>query len=191
MHDPRHEPGLGLIYVADATPGRHNPANCFIPLVDLDMGHPGFGKQTEVQAGKGRLMKTLGNHWNALQASGGCQFGLLSTTFSFLHETLNAVTGNDYSHEEVLRCGERIANIRQAFNVREGVNLVASEYPLRAYGFPPLGAGPNAGITVDLKLMLDEYLEEMDWSRDTAVPSERRLRELGLDFLVESIYSAH
>ena len=99
-------------------------------------------------------MKTLGNLFHALQASGACQFGYLSTTVDFLPKSLHAVTGHPYDQEELLLCGERIANLRQSFNVREGINLLQTKIPPRAYGRPPLSDGPNAGITVKIERLL-------------------------------------
>jgi len=46
------------------------------------------------------------------------------------------VTGQPYTLEDLVLVGDRIANIRTAFNVREGVNLVAQPIPDRAYGRP-------------------------------------------------------
>jgi aldehyde:ferredoxin oxidoreductase len=135
-------------------------------------------------------MKQMACLFHTLQASGACQFGYLSTTVDFVPESLSAVTGRDYSLDEALLCGERIANVRQAFNVREGINMLKALIPERAYGRPPLAAGPTAGVTVRIEMLLEEYLEEMDWSQDAAVPSERQLRKLGLDFLADDLYSA-
>jgi len=189
MHDPRLEPGLGLVYVADATPGRHNQANCFIAPEGLEIGYPGFAQEVGDQIGRGTFMKPLGCLFHALQASGACQFGYLATTFDFVNQSLSAVTGHTYSLEDVLLCGERIAVLRQAFNLREGINLLKFQIPARAYGKPPLTKGPVAGVTVELAQLLGEYMEVMDWSPDKAVPSQERLHDLGLDFLIFRIFT--
>ncbi len=127
------------------------------------------------------------NLFNVLQASGGCQFGFLSTTEGFMRDSLSTVTGYKYSQEEVMNCGERIANIRQAFNVREGINIVETPIPMRAYGNPPLSDGPVADVTVQIGPMVREFLEDMDWDLENGVPKENRLRELNLDFLLEDM----
>jgi aldehyde:ferredoxin oxidoreductase len=185
MHDPRLEPGLGLVYLADATPGRHNQANSYLVPTGLGIELPRLGGRSHDQVGRGKAMKTLASLFHVVQAAGACQFGYLSTTFDYIVQALAAVTGHAYTYDEVLLCGERIANLRQAFNVREGINLVQTRLPLRAYGRPPLTDGPLKGATVNIELLLDEYLAEMEWDRSTAVPSERRLRELDLAFVVE------
>ena len=88
--------------------------------------------------------------------------------------------GYAYSLDDLLVVGERIANIRQAFNVREGYNPLATPIPKRTYGLPPLEDGPTAGFTVEVETLCREYLEEMDWTHDDAVPSREKLIVLGL-----------
>lgn len=181
MHDPRFEPGLGLVYIADATPARHTQSAQYLIGVDFDVGeYPGFGKKREKQYGRGRYMKPMSSLNHVVNTSGLCLFGYLSTTVSILPEWLTAVTGWNYSLEDVLLCGERIANIRQAFNARDGINFLEFDLPKRAYGNPPLESGPTAGFTVNIQTLLQEHLEEMDWDRETATPSKSKLEELGL-----------
>jgi len=114
-------------------------------------------------------------------------FGYLSTKVGMLPEFLAAITGHPYTLEELLTAGERIANIRQAFNVREGYNPIETPLPMRAFGIPPLEAGPTAGFTVDIDTMRREYLDVMDWSHDAAVPSREKLEALGLKDVAEDL----
>jgi aldehyde:ferredoxin oxidoreductase len=192
MHDPRLEPGLGLVYLVDATPGRHTQGLVYATPPEWDRYFPNFGVDFREQTDRGRMMKPLGNFCHALQAAGACLFGAFSTAVDFLPESLSAVTAVPYSIGDVLLCGERIANLRQAFNVREGLNPLEFEIPARAYGRPPLESGPHSGFQVRVEAMLQEYLEEMDWSRTAAVPSAAKLSELGLDFVLEDpAFQAH
>jgi aldehyde:ferredoxin oxidoreductase len=190
MHDPRLEPGVGLVYLADATPGRHTQACDYVGPPAWDIGFPGFAKDVGDQRERGRFMKPLGNLFHVLQASGACLFGYLSMTVDFLPEWLTAVTGHDYSLDELLVCGERIACLRQAFNVREGVNLLETQIPWRAYGQPPLDGGPNAGVTVKIQSLLQEYLQEMRWAPDSGTPDEERMGQLGIAWAVDHLRKA-
>jgi len=126
---------------------------------------------------------------NSMSSSGLCVRGYLSFDLRFLSAFLGAVTGEDWTLEELIKVGERIANVRQAFNVREGINLVKERFPSLALGNPPLQKGPVKGATVDLKLMLDEYFKEMDWDRKKGKPSKKKLRELGLEYIAKDLYS--
>jgi aldehyde:ferredoxin oxidoreductase len=189
MHDPRYEPGLGLVYLADATPGRHTQASQYIPAQGLiSGGYPGFGQQREKQQNRGSYMKRMSCMMHAVNASGLCLFGYLSTTVSMLPECLTAVTGSHYDLDSTLECGERIASIRQSFNLREGFHLTKLAIPRRAYGIPPLESGPTSGFTVDVKSRLAEHLDNMDWSRATAVPSQGRLEQLSLHDVASDLH---
>ncbi|MBN1286121.1 MAG: aldehyde ferredoxin oxidoreductase family protein [Anaerolineae bacterium] len=192
MHDPRYEPGLALIYQMDATPGRHTQACQYAggPAEwDATEGFPGFGQQREKQVGRGHYMKPFSHLAHVMNVSGLCLFGYCSTTATLLSEFLSAVTGQPYDMATVMQCGERIANMRHTFNLKHGYNPLDQRIPWRAFGRPPLERGPTAGFTVDIDTLRREYLEDMDWSQDRALPSAAKLRELGLEDLVADIYS--
>ena len=186
MHDPRYEPGLALVYQIDATPGRHTQACQYTAPGGWEPGDsfPGFGAKREQQVGRGRYMKPFSSLNHVMNCSGVCLFGYASTTASFLPEFLSAVTGVDYTLDRVLECGERIANIRHVFNLRHGYHPLDQPIPWRAYGKPPLQRGPTAGFTPDIDTLRREYLEDMDWSVDRAIPSAAKLRALGLSDLI-------
>jgi aldehyde:ferredoxin oxidoreductase len=123
-----------------------------------------------------------------VNAAGVCLFGYGSTNVSFIPEFLEAVTGWPFGVEDMLLAGERIANMRQAFNVREGINTLARSIPRRAYGRPPLENGPTAGIEVQVEQMVQEYLDDMGWTRDAAVPLPSVLKRLGLDDVARDLW---
>jgi len=189
MHDPRFEPGMGVIYKIDATPGRHTQACQFLVPPGFPTRRPGFGENREQQEGRGRWVKEASCLCHTMNASGVCLFGYLSTHVQFVPEFLAAVTGWAFTVDDMLLVGERIANIRQAFNVREGINAVARAIPKRAYGIPPLPDGPTAGITVQIEQMLREHLEEMGWTQDAAVPRRQVLERLGLEDIARDLWS--
>ena len=188
MHDPRFEPGMGLIYQVDATPGRHTQGcNWFWPE-GWDPGVPKFGESRDQQAGRGKGLKQIGALTHTMNASGICLFGFLSTRIEMLPEFLSAVTGHLFSLDDLLVVGERIANVRQAFNVREGYNPVSLSLPGRAYGNPPLEDGPTAGITVDIDRLRSEFLEEMGWTQEAAIPTRAALERLGLTDIANKLW---
>ncbi|MCX7912706.1 MAG: aldehyde ferredoxin oxidoreductase C-terminal domain-containing protein, partial [Dehalococcoidales bacterium] len=104
-----------------------------------------------------------------------------------LTEFLRAVTGWDYTTDELLTCGERIENVRHAFNIREGINLLEFNIPGRIIGKPPHRAGPLAGVTVDADTLVKEYLAAMEWDLRTAKPSAQRLIALGLEDIARDL----
>jgi aldehyde:ferredoxin oxidoreductase len=188
MHDPRFEPALAVIYALNATPGRHTQAGQFGLPMGFDTDKPDFGEDPEQQVGRGAYVRdcTLMNH--VVQASGLCVQTGESTELNNMLGLLSAVTGHDYTLETVMQVGETIANLRQAFTVREGVNLVQNKVPARVLGQPPLKDGPTAGISVDLEGMGREFLTAMDWTLDGAAPTEQKLRSLGLDDAAQALW---
>jgi len=126
---------------------------------------------------------------HAINCAGVCQFGYMYGLGAHdLPKFLSAVTGWEYTVEELLRIGERVANLRQAFNMREGIDLSHMKVPGRILGKPPQEVGPVAGREVDMKTLAGDYLTAMDWDVDTGKPSKKKLVELGLNDVAESLY---
>ncbi len=189
MHDPRCEPGIGVIYKIDATPGRHSQGLEFHPPPDFPLPRPAYGEKREQQIGRGHYVKYATCLGHTMNASNVCWFGFDSTNRGFIPDFISAVTGNPFSIDDMLLVGERIANVRQAFNVREGINPVTYPIPERAYGNPPLHDGPTAGLSVQIKQMEKEYLEDMNWTLDAAIPKPEVLACLGLDDIAQDLWN--
>jgi aldehyde:ferredoxin oxidoreductase len=96
----------------------------------------------------------------------------------------SAITGRSFTLDDALLAGERIANMRLAFNLREGINPLALRLPNVVIGVPPLEAGTLRGITVDVDQQIRDYLRAADWDPVTCDPSRARLEALSLDFLL-------
>lgn len=114
-----------------------------------------------------------------MDSLGICQFLGYFGSFSII-EAIEAVTGWDFSTEELMKIGERTQTLRQLFNAREGIKPSDFKLPDRIKGIPPLPAGPSAGITIDLDSMVEDFYKAMDWSLEDGKPSEEKLRNLGL-----------
>ena len=99
-----------------------------------------------------------------------------------------AVTGWDFGIDELFEIGDRIATIRMAFNLREGINPINDfKVPGRVIGHPPVKSGVHKGVEIDLHTMVRDYLEAMDWDQVTCIPSSKRLQQLGLDDVAEAL----
>lgn len=158
LGDPRHSSAAR--YQMDATPGRHTQG----------FGRAGF---------RGHLVNALGV----------CMFGYMGADpVRFMAGTLAAVTGWDRSMDELLKAGERIANLRHVFNLREGVNPLAWEVHPRIIGDPPQSEGPLAGIRANIEEQVSRSLEELGWDPETAKPSREKLLELGLDSVAGDLW---
>jgi aldehyde:ferredoxin oxidoreductase len=164
MHDPKlARPGdTGAArYQMDATPGRHTQ---------------GFGPSS------------FGTH--VTNSIGTCFFGGFGPPGgrNFTLEYMQAVTGIDWTQEELNKCGERIANIRHCFNLREGINPLKWYVHPRIIGDPPQTEGPLAGVRADIEAQVYWCLGALDWDRVTTKPSKQKLLELGLDDIAGELY---
>jgi len=166
MHDPRdvHNPynkKNALMYIADATPARHTQSP-----------HDGF----------------------ALQATGICSFGGFlgrgGEGVPQLTDFINAITGWSITTSDMRVIGDRIATMRQAFNVRDGLKPSDFTYPDRVLGKPPLKSGPLAGVTIEkqVNLQVEEYFKSMDWDLKTGKPLRKKLIELGLEDVARDLW---
>lgn len=188
MHDPRLVPSAATSYKMDATPGRHTQMSTWIS--ELGAGPPGLVEEPQPQhhyPGKGELHARVNNYFQAGSSAGMCMFALLTLEPDVVGDSLTHVTGRKFTLEDALTAGARIAALRTAFNLREGVRSIEHDFPARVLGDPPLEAGPTAGRTVELDAQVEDYLNAMGWDPKTGVPREETLRELGLDFVAEDL----
>jgi len=75
--------------------------------------------------------------------------------------------------------GARIQTIRQAFNVKHGIEPKSVKMTNRALGRPPLTAGANKGRTINIERMIRDYWEAFGWDAETGEPSPEVLNQLG------------
>jgi aldehyde:ferredoxin oxidoreductase len=183
MHDPKLQPGLAVTYLLDATPARHTQGGELNPVPGLGINIP----PREQQAGRGPLHKELVSLVHVVNSAGVCLFGYLSYDFHFMPDFLTAVTGEQWDVARIEVAGERIANMRHLFNLREGLNPLEWTVPPRLLGRPPLASGFHKGFSVELETMVKDYLAAMDWDPVTTRPSPARLRELGLADLADLV----
>ena len=99
---------------------------------------------------------------------------------------LNALTGWNFTESDLLASGERIQNLRQAFNVREGLKPADFKLPPRAAGEGDglLQAGPLKGVTVPIEELRRDYFLAMNWSPETGRVSRAHAQKLGIDGLL-------
>ena len=167
MHDPKCDfaafAGVPTAarYQMDATPGRHTA---------------GFGP-SQFQG-------------YVVNAAGLCLHSnlVVSDPNKYILEFMSAVTGCDRSLDELLRCGERIANMRHVFTLREGINPLELKVHGRIIGRPPFKEGPLAGVSADIEAQVYWNLGALDWDQVTTKPSKRKLLELGLDDIARELW---
>ncbi len=103
-------------------------------------------------------------------------------------ELVNNLTGWGYTGRDLMLAGERIQNLRAAFNRREGI-VPADFAPhprMLGQGDGLLDAGPLKGVTVPLLELRNDYYEAMSWDPESGALDDGRARELGLSELLET-----
>ena len=189
MHDPKYTPGLALGFKTDASPGRHtqympylvdSPAEKLAPL--------GVEPAAKMDyRDKGKLFATLANITHVVNAAGLCLMHMGGFPYTSIAEFMTAVTGEEWTVADLLTAGERIADIRNAFNQREGINPMQVYLHPRIVGQPPLKEGPNKGVTIDADKLAADYAAAMRWDPKTGAPSPERLAELGMEDVAAAI----
>jgi len=178
---PAHDPKLGYhfasTYRLDPTPARHTQGSEAGPPPGL---LPDFDEKSF--SGRGEAHRIGSNFHQVMNCAGMCEFMYMSLpTVEVVTNFMSAVTGWDVTTDELIKTGERIQNLRHAFNLREGLNPLKFKVPDRSLGIPAQKEGPVAGVTVDENIMIKEYLAAMDWDAKTTKPSKKKLQELGLE----------
>jgi aldehyde:ferredoxin oxidoreductase len=86
--------------------------------------------------------------------------------------------------------GERTVNLQRMYNVRHGITRKDDNQPQRLLK-EKSPSGRAKGHVVYLDKMLDEYYELRQWDKATGLPTEQRLKNLGLEYTVDELRNAH
>ena len=104
-------------------------------------------------------------------------------------EAIKAVTGWDFTVEELIDVGKRVMNLERAFNIRHGLTP-EDDYNVspRLVEAPKGGVAAGKSIRPYLRGMINEYYALMDWDLKTGKPWKRTLHRLGLDDVARDLW---
>ena len=175
-YDPRGAQGMALAYATS------NRGGCHLRGYMIGWEVLGVPKLIDrfTWSGKADILAREQDLYAAMDSLVVCKFVGYNVNQEYLARLLRAVTGLDYTPEDVMLVGERIYNLERCFNVREGFTRRDDTLP-RRFLEEPLEEGESSGVTVRLDEMLDEYYRVRHWTRE-GVPTSERLEELGLGF---------
>jgi aldehyde:ferredoxin oxidoreductase len=185
MHEARLQPEYFTTYKLDPTPARHTQ---YPSGIAPDWGVPLAPQDRNQAGGRGQHHKGISEFQHIVNSLGVCMFITFTGPNQRIPQWINAVTGWDTTHQELLKTGERIANLRMAFQVREGDNPAQRGVPGRLIGSPPLEEGPHKGLSLDAETQQREFLAACDWDQQTCKPSRAKLEELGLEDVARVLY---
>jgi len=145
-----------------------------------EAGYPsGMAGQGTTGEGKGKMTALMQNYMAVFNALGICKF----LYFARLpHQTIcqwvKGVTGWDVQSIELMEVGDRLYNLKRAYNVRMGISSKDDVLPERIYGLLRPGKPTAEGE----KLFFDmrkEYYEAREWS-ENGIPKKEKLTSLDL-----------
>lgn len=197
MHEPRLKQGMGVGYAVSPTGADHchnihdtvytNVGPMLEALYPLGILEPMAAN--DLSAAKIRLVKYYTEFIHFLNCAVCCYFvmSLSLVGLERITQLVRAVTGWDTTFFELLKVGERSANLARIFNLREGFTVKDDTMPKRF--FAPHPSGP-------LKVALDPkafeqgkqlYYQMMGWPN--GIPTPGRLGELGIEWAASQLPS--
>lgn len=175
-YDPRGGYGVALSYAVCARGGCHRRA--WPPRIEL------LGKiPADTSEGKPGLVKKMSDENNVFHSLLACDFPFKMAGLGMGHcrKYLKAVTGEDYSEDELWRTADRIETAIRLYNLSQGLGRSDDTLPLRFMN-EKVPSGPNQGMVIparSLNGMLDEYYELRGWDQK-GIPKPETLSALNL-----------
>jgi aldehyde:ferredoxin oxidoreductase len=147
------------------------------PEAGYPSGMAGTGASGE---GKGKMTALMQNHMAVFNALGLCKFLFFARVS---HQTLcrwiKGVTGWELQSADLMELGDRLYNLKRAYNVRMGFSSKNDVLTERIYGLLRPGKPAEKGK----KLFFDmrkEYYEAREWD-ENGIPKKQKLISLGLE----------
>ena len=188
MHHPKKTPGYATTYKIDPTPGRHTQGGA----ANVE-GFPPEGMElpemkAHTYSGKGEIHKKMSNFIHAVNCAGLCLFGITCIDVNSIPKFIHSVVGWECTMDELIEIGERVANIRHAFNLREGLKPLEFKIPKRVIAKSQQFTDV-AGGEIDVDVQINDYLKAMEWDAKTGKPSKRKLIQMDLADIADDIFA--
>ncbi|MBL0712259.1 MAG: aldehyde ferredoxin oxidoreductase C-terminal domain-containing protein, partial [Desulfosarcina sp.] len=192
MHDGRGDPGYALHYAVEASPGKHTTGSqlyyemyrLWKKIKSLPKPEMVYFKNRKYVADDTRAISSAAcsKYINVLNGSGACLFGSFLGADRFpLFDWLNAAAGWEKTPEEYLSMGEALQTLKQAFNIKHGIDPRRNWPSARAVGRPTLSEGANHGRRVDIDPLVKAYWRQFGWDAQTGRPLPETLPPGTLD----------
>jgi len=183
-HDPRAFSSMALVYSTSPIGASHNHSDMYWVEVGRSVEELGIPFTDRLEdAGKGSLVARHQDWRSVTNALIVCIFN--NAPAQYHADLLNAVTGRQETLDSLLHIGERIWNLKRAFNNRLGLTRAHDRLPKLL--LQPLAEGGTQGHVPDLELMLGEYYQARGWDPETGQPGREKLEELGLGWVAEGL----
>ena len=173
-YDPRGAQGMALAYATSSRGGCHMRAYMVMPEI---LGQPVFLDRFST-VGKPEIVALFQDIAAVVDSGVLCRFLQFAMGISTFSEMLRAVTGLDFTDEELMTVGRRIYTRERLFNNRAGFTRADDTLPPRFF-HEEFQTGSSRHRLVRLDEMLDAYYAVRGWD-SRGVPLPATLSELGL-----------
>lgn len=173
-YDPRGVQGQGLQYATNNRGGCHVRGYLISPEI---LGLPEKLDRFSLE-GKATWVKTFQDLTSVIDSVGLCLFSSFALGLTDYTELVNAVTGFNYTEDELLLCGERVWNNERLHNLRVGYTKDDDTLPKR-FLKDPIPDGPSKGQVHRLEELLPEYYSVRGWTEE-GIPTPEHLKILSL-----------
>jgi len=181
-HDPRAFNGVALSYATSARGACHLSAftHPFERILSLpELGFPEPSNRFELER-KGELTSKLQNLMGVLDSLKICKFILFGGgNLKHLIHWTHCVTGWDLEISDIMKCGDRIFNLKRLYNVKCGIDYKDDVLPKRILTHRR-GTGSAGDNLPNLDKMLNDYYQYRGWD-EKGIPTQEKIEELNLN----------
>jgi aldehyde:ferredoxin oxidoreductase len=190
-YDPRAAKICGLAFATANRGGDHITAYiegpAFIDIPFLCVEESRIEDAMVENPAEAKVVKDLEDALTVFDCMGTCKFMGMAMAIEDWVDMIGTCVGWEFTVKDFRQVGERVYNLARAFNVREGLTRADDALPRRLLE-EPLPEGPAEGHKVEkFDQMLDAYYEFRSWDKKTGKPTPEKLRELGLNSVLDKI----
>lgn len=185
FHDPRAYFGMTMCYATSPRGACHMQGDMF--LVDQGQEVPELGiESTDRHSNerKAEIAIRCQNFRALYNAMIMCQ--MANPTVQCICDLLTYATGYKVSVGDVNKIGDRLFNLKRAFNNRMGITRDDDRLPKLV--LTPLREGGTLGNVPDFDKQLREYYKYRRWDWPSGKPTREKLEELELLDILESLW---
>jgi aldehyde:ferredoxin oxidoreductase len=176
-YDIRGLKTAALGWAVAARGGCHNKSGAYDPDISGEVN------RFQADSSRGKIVMNSEDFVCIMDSLAICKFlrRCFDDFYTELAEFYTIITGIDMTVDELKRAGERISNLKKAFNIREGWTRQDDSLPTRVMKEPiPDGVAKGSVITgQELDMMLDAYYKARGWSQ-TGLLTKKKIHELEL-----------
>ena len=155
-----------------------------VPVPEL--GYTG-GMAGTAGEGKGKMTALAQNYMAVFNALGLCKFLFFARiSHGMICQWLKGLAGWELESKDLMEVGDRLYNLKRAYNVMLGISEKDDVLPARIYGLLRPGRPVEEGKELFFQMRRDYYAQR-GWN-DQGIPKKEKLLALGLEEAAQRLY---